>query len=94
MTGVIIHSENHLTFKFSVLGDIGHVKENDCFVISDRLKELIKYKGLQVQCYFVANSMWNETNLESQLHICILQSTYFNTSVNGQLLFIKMKQFL
>lgn len=29
-------------------GDIGHIKENDCFVISDRLKELIKYKGLQV----------------------------------------------
>ena len=22
--------------------------ENDCFVITDRLKELIKYKGLQV----------------------------------------------
>lgn len=30
-------------------GDIGHVKtENDCFVITDRLKELIKYKGMQV----------------------------------------------
>ena len=29
-------------------GDVGHIKENDCFVISDRYKELIKYKGLQV----------------------------------------------
>ena len=29
-------------------GDVGHITENDCFVISDRLKELIKYKGLQV----------------------------------------------
>ena len=33
---------------FYFKGDVGHIKENDCFVISDRLKELIKYKGLQV----------------------------------------------
>ena len=33
---------------YFVLGDIGHIMENDCFVITDRLKELIKYKGLQV----------------------------------------------
>ena len=32
----------------SFTGDVGHITENDCFVISDRLKELIKYKGLQV----------------------------------------------
>lgn len=31
-----------------VSGDIGHIADNDCMVISDRLKELIKYKGLQV----------------------------------------------
>lgn len=29
-------------------GDIGYVKENGNFVITDRLKELIKYKGFQV----------------------------------------------
>lgn len=29
-------------------GDVGHIADNDCIVISDRLKELIKYKGLQV----------------------------------------------
>ncbi|XP_045162751.2 uncharacterized protein LOC123527397 [Mercenaria mercenaria] len=29
-------------------GDVGHMGDNDCMVISDRLKELIKYKGLQV----------------------------------------------
>ncbi|XP_033733818.1 probable 4-coumarate--CoA ligase 1 [Pecten maximus] len=29
-------------------GDLGHVREDGCFVIADRLKELIKYKGLQV----------------------------------------------
>ncbi|XP_033736375.1 LOW QUALITY PROTEIN: 4-coumarate--CoA ligase 1-like [Pecten maximus] len=29
-------------------GDVGHVQENGCIVITDRLKELIKYKGFQV----------------------------------------------
>ncbi|XP_045162739.2 uncharacterized protein LOC123527392 [Mercenaria mercenaria] len=29
-------------------GDIGHIGDNDCVVITDRLKELIKYKGQQV----------------------------------------------
>ncbi|XP_060606865.1 uncharacterized protein LOC132759159 [Ruditapes philippinarum] len=29
-------------------GDVGHMGENGCIVVSDRLKELIKYKGLQV----------------------------------------------
>ncbi|XP_053383758.1 uncharacterized protein LOC123563781 [Mercenaria mercenaria] len=29
-------------------GDIGHMGDNDCIVITDRLKELIKYKGHQV----------------------------------------------
>lgn len=29
-------------------GDVGHVREDGCFVITDRLKELIKYKGFQV----------------------------------------------
>ena len=30
------------------LGDIGHVDEDGHFYIVDRVKELIKYKGLQV----------------------------------------------
>ncbi|XP_033733812.1 probable 4-coumarate--CoA ligase 1 [Pecten maximus] len=29
-------------------GDVGHVQEDGCIVITDRLKELIKYKGFQV----------------------------------------------
>ncbi|XP_021344915.1 4-coumarate--CoA ligase 1-like, partial [Mizuhopecten yessoensis] len=29
-------------------GDVGHVREDGCIVITDRLKELIKYKGFQV----------------------------------------------
>ncbi|XP_060076477.1 uncharacterized protein LOC132556109 [Ylistrum balloti] len=29
-------------------GDVGHVREDGCLVITDRLKELIKYKGYQV----------------------------------------------
>ncbi len=29
-------------------GDIGYADENGCFFIVDRLKELIKYKGLQI----------------------------------------------
>ncbi|OWF50401.1 4-coumarate--CoA ligase 1 [Mizuhopecten yessoensis] len=29
-------------------GDVGHVRDDGCFVITDRLKELIKYKGFQV----------------------------------------------
>ena len=29
-------------------GDMGYVDEDDCFYIVDRLKELIKYKGMQV----------------------------------------------
>ncbi|OWF50399.1 4-coumarate--CoA ligase 3 [Mizuhopecten yessoensis] len=29
-------------------GDLGHIRVDGCFVIADRLKELIKYKGFQV----------------------------------------------
>ncbi|XP_033733817.1 4-coumarate--CoA ligase 1-like isoform X2 [Pecten maximus] len=29
-------------------GDIGYVNDDECFVITDRLKELIKYKGFQI----------------------------------------------
>lgn len=36
---------------FYFAGDIGYVKDNGSFVITDRLKELIKYKGYQVSKY-------------------------------------------
>ena len=29
-------------------GDVGYADENDCFFIVDRVKELIKYKGMQI----------------------------------------------
>ena len=38
-------------------GDIGHVNEKGYFTITDRLKELIKYKGFQVSSCLVVS--WN-----------------------------------
>ena len=34
-------------------GDIGHYDDDGMLYIVDRLKELIKYKGFQVQCEFI-----------------------------------------
>ena len=34
----------------SCSGDIGYYEDDGHLVISDRLKELIKYKGFQVRC--------------------------------------------
>ena len=34
-------------------GDVCYYDEKERFFIVDRIKELIKYKGFQVNCYFV-----------------------------------------
>ncbi len=34
------------------VGDVGYYDEEGFFFIVDRIKELIKYKGFQVLCYY------------------------------------------
>jgi len=33
----------------TILGDVGYIDNDNYIYVSDRLKELIKYKGLQVR---------------------------------------------
>ena len=42
------YTETFIPFYFYVIGDIGYYDKEGFFFVSDRIKELIKYKAFQV----------------------------------------------
>lgn len=62
-------------------GDLGYYSEEEYFYIVDRLKELIKYKGFQVNLSFVVISLLHKVCTQNIGSACRTRRDFIKTSM-------------